>query len=256
MPEPLISRQSTGKVSPRRNAFTLVELLVVISIIAMLVSIMLPVLASARKSAQQTQCLSGVRQIALALNTYAIDGKGAYPTLMGTDAIRTWGSYSTAIAADNPQGHGLLWKMGYIPSWTALYCPSRDRNTWPAQNLFNNGSAYKFGDYPKASCYNLRGWALESDGGKGISEWRVPNQPRYAIVSDLVFAWGTAESAHIQGLNVGYADASAKFVRFDTPWPGTGYTFLTRLKAWKAMPFDTIGPVNYLRVFSQVYDKL
>jgi prepilin-type N-terminal cleavage/methylation domain-containing protein len=55
----------------RTHAFTLVELLVVIGIIAILVSVLLPTLARARESANRTQCLSNLRQIAVFLNMYA-----------------------------------------------------------------------------------------------------------------------------------------------------------------------------------------
>src|SRR5258705_185573 len=62
MPTPLRRRQTT--------AFTLVELLVVIGIIAGLVGILLPTLSKARKSAFRVQCQSTLRQFAMADQSY------------------------------------------------------------------------------------------------------------------------------------------------------------------------------------------
>jgi len=62
-----------------RKAFTLIELLVVISIIALLIAILLPALGAARESARSAQCLSRVRQIAIAATTYSVDNKDQYP---------------------------------------------------------------------------------------------------------------------------------------------------------------------------------
>ncbi len=65
------------KPAPLRHAaFTLIELLVVISIIALLISILLPSLAAARKSARTIQCLSSQKQIGLTVQLYADDNTG------------------------------------------------------------------------------------------------------------------------------------------------------------------------------------
>ena len=61
------------------RAFTLVELLVVVAIIAMLIALLLPVLKKARDAAQTLGCLSNVRQVALYLNLYANSNRGVVP---------------------------------------------------------------------------------------------------------------------------------------------------------------------------------
>jgi prepilin-type N-terminal cleavage/methylation domain-containing protein len=63
----------------QRRAFTLVELLVVIGIIAVLVGILLPALSRARRQAQMTSCLSSQRQLVLALLMYCQDNKQTFP---------------------------------------------------------------------------------------------------------------------------------------------------------------------------------
>ena len=62
------------------RGFTLIELLVVISIIAILASLLLPVLSRARAAADRTVCVSNVRQQMLAVSLFVSD-KGYYPLL-------------------------------------------------------------------------------------------------------------------------------------------------------------------------------
>lgn len=61
------------------NAFTLVELLVVISIIALLLAIIMPALSKARDLARRNVCKSNLHQIGVALIMYANENKNKYP---------------------------------------------------------------------------------------------------------------------------------------------------------------------------------
>ena len=70
----------------RTHAFTLVELLVVISIIALLIGILLPALNAARSSARSIACLSNQRQIGIAIGTYAVDFDGFVTPALSLDA--------------------------------------------------------------------------------------------------------------------------------------------------------------------------
>jgi len=60
-------------VRPRSRGFTLIELLVVIAIIAILAAMLFPVFARARESARKIQCLSNVKNIAMAVQIYLSD---------------------------------------------------------------------------------------------------------------------------------------------------------------------------------------
>ena len=65
----------------QRRAFTLIELLVVIAIIAILAAILFPVFTRARAKARQTQCLSNLKQLGLAVAMYMQDFDSTTPPM-------------------------------------------------------------------------------------------------------------------------------------------------------------------------------
>ena len=79
MPSDLVATEKPQTHRRRRAAFTLVELLVVIGIIALLISILLPVLGRARQSAESVACMSNLRQIGQAAFMYAQFNKNWFP---------------------------------------------------------------------------------------------------------------------------------------------------------------------------------
>lgn len=89
-----------------RQAFTLVELLVVIGIIAVLIAILLPALNRAREHAKRVKCASNLRQIGIALVMYAQDHKGVLPPGQTKEYV----SYGTA-----PEGYP--WTRWHNSSW-------------------------------------------------------------------------------------------------------------------------------------------
>src|SRR5213594_1247344 len=63
----------------KRAAFTLVELLVVVALITVLIAILLPTLGKVRGHAARIACLSNLRQLGIALLSYANENRGVFP---------------------------------------------------------------------------------------------------------------------------------------------------------------------------------
>jgi prepilin-type N-terminal cleavage/methylation domain-containing protein/prepilin-type processing-associated H-X9-DG protein len=134
--------------SSSRRGFTLIELLVVIAIIAILAAILFPVFAQAREAARKASCLSNLKQIGLAIQSYATDNDETYPPSQ-TPAPAAGATYSwPTILFPYVKNEGIFvcpsgersatakdLGGGVNPS-TTTYCGITDSNATP--NPFNN----------------------------------------------------------------------------------------------------------------------
>ena len=108
-----------------RAAFTLVELLVVIGIIALLLALLMPALGRARQQANSVACKSNLRQIGVLLRLYAENNRGwPYPVREGLapgDPPRTLG-----LEFDLPREERWPSRVGGLDLWNhpLLTCPS------------------------------------------------------------------------------------------------------------------------------------
>ena len=131
------SKKGTRKiaVSSKTTAqyFTLIELLIVITIIMILASLLLPAMRKVWNKAQSVSCLSQQRQFLQLTGVYAGDFKDSYPfTHVYSDP--------TEIGYDKGLGrnYGLLVDLNYLNNKTRLFiCPSNDRSKVTASGRIN-----------------------------------------------------------------------------------------------------------------------
>ncbi len=186
-----MSRSSTA----RRTAFTLLELLVVLAIIGVLLALLLVAVHRVREAASRAQCLSNLRQLALAVQTYH-DGQGRFPP----------GQFL------GPYGVGPT-SLGW--SWLARILPYVDQNNMyqqgrvPSQTLQDSGIA----------AWQIKLFLCPSDA----SSWSGPRSDAGNLSG---FPVGQSNYKGVSGANWG-ADSSQGLPAITTDWrnPGTNGSY-------------------------------
>ena len=246
----------------RRCAFTLVELLVVIGIIAILVGILLPTLSRARESAKKTACLSNLKQLGDAFRLYAAGNKDAMPIgAVGNNTLSTLEKqFSYVVKWDNGSAVTMvsmshLALAGLSKSPQTYYCPSEESdplfiynspdNPWvfdrPGVNpMIPVGHHLRFGYNTRPMC----AWSIDpgtplpfilpcpdyASNVRGLP--RQAKMKNKAVVSDIVISPQSIKNRHKRGLNVLYANGSAQWVELKAlengPMPSSG--------KWKDIP--------------------
>ncbi len=127
----------------RRGAFTLVELLVVVAIIALLVGLLMPSLQRAKELTRRAMCLHNLKSLVTAANIYAEDFDGTYPTYkQWADNPALLNKYFLPYNTRNvfngqirdpdgdlvPLNLCMVWEQQLLPDPRIFYCPSQPFN--------------------------------------------------------------------------------------------------------------------------------
>ncbi|MHC4125613.1 MAG: type II secretion system protein [Planctomycetota bacterium] len=216
----------------RNNAFTLVELLVIISIIAMLMALLMPVLAKAREQGRAVFCLNNLRQMAIAADTYALSNDEYYPLARFDDRV-TYICYEWDFIKVQSGGAivdvkpGLLWQGSSILK--VQQCPTYKG---PANSIGDSYTGYNYnvsyigGIITKKANGELQGLnsikrtlvkrpsacAIFGDGQYGDGANKFMRSPFTGILDENE-AWarpyGTQGFRHSRKTNVVFCDGSA-----------------------------------------------
>lgn len=212
---PTPSKRLTSSAATRHTAFTLIELLVVIAIIAILAGLLLPALASAKRKAKSTMCMTGFKQMGLAGSLYAQDYNGFV-----ANHIFWWRPLIMPYIADGS-------KLVNCPSskFQVTQTEAKDTvntgimNAGSMGNIYQSSNSYRTASGNNVNTGDAYGWPIES-------AWARPNESVYladswadvtaGALANLTNGLATSEltgfgTSHIHRMN---SFGSAGFVRF------------------------------------------
>lgn len=234
-----MSKPSTNSVSidlevdPRRGGrpscgFSLMEMLVVISLITLLMSLLMPALGKSREYARRTACATNSRSQVQACDTYSVDHADFLPPSQNQSGSIVAYSFDIKSFHDPkiPLGVGIALAKGYFNFQpNALHCPSLDTSGATAYNTpyhsmdvdapnwWNGVGASYWDDPAHATKRIIIGYTYRSP-----SYWRantterflrVSTSPSYTVVNaDILDPRFGRQYAHIQGYNFTRMDES------------------------------------------------
>ncbi len=116
-------RVDNSAIAASNQAFTLVELLVVIAVIAVLAGILFPVFVTAKQQAATSTCVGNLKQLSTAVRMYADNNSGALPCprRIRSDWPDNWAGVDKPSAKVYPE-HGQIWE--YVRSANIYVCPA------------------------------------------------------------------------------------------------------------------------------------
>lgn len=210
----------------RRSAFTLIELLAVISIIVLLISILSPTLRQARKNGRMAVCLSGLHQMGIAWTTYNDESKGV---IMGASTQRAdydWVVTPPAPVLPSNETIDNL-KAGrmyaYLGGDTKIYrCPDDPRPDYLRSYSMSNsmGGLAGWGIVSRTSIYQVQKQEqtillIEEPDPRGYNWGSWVINPKGSPAAHQWIDW--AGSFHSQSTTVSFADSHAEYWVWQDP---------------------------------------
>ena len=206
----------------KRQAFTLVELLVVIGIVALLASIIYPVFAQSRARARQTVCLSNLRQLGTAIALYAGDYNEMFPYGGDPGDTQTDGWQFADGGQFWPEAHNLtplpVVLQPYIDSADIWHCPADtgyDEEDSGGGNNILSAHPSSFAAFGTSYSYHteltLRRKTLANCGGYDPFPPYAQHSPAETfLMSDFVGNWHGEASGPNRRYNTLLADGHVK----------------------------------------------
>ena len=189
--------------SPKMKIFTLIELLVVIAIIAILASMLLPALNSARESAKKISCNSNLKTLGSTIMFYRNDNDGYFPyasTATPTWADKIGASYLKKRENDSTKSAG----NGVFLCPSAIFEGRPTGYYVPAASLPNNRFAYSINRY-LGDVIGTEKWATKRVKNPSTTLCIAEGCKRFGIeVRDV--GWGNLAYRHASFINILYTD--------------------------------------------------